>query len=84
MNKHQQLDRKVLTLAELCDYLRIHKTTAYRLVKRGKIPAFRIGSYGGSTSKQSTNGGAFLMSSSPRRDRCRLRGTAETIYAGVP
>jgi excisionase family DNA binding protein len=45
MGKHQQLDRKVLTLAELCDYLRIHKTTAYRLVKRGKIPAFRIGSY---------------------------------------
>jgi excisionase family DNA binding protein len=45
MNKHQQLDRKVLTLAELCDYLRIHKTTAYRLVKRGKIPGFRIGSY---------------------------------------
>jgi excisionase family DNA binding protein len=45
MGKHQQLDRKVLTLAELCDYLRIHKTTAYRLIKRGKIPAFRIGSY---------------------------------------
>ena len=45
MSKHQQLDRKVLTLAELCDYLRIHKTTAYRLVKRGEIAAFRIGSY---------------------------------------
>jgi excisionase family DNA binding protein len=44
MSRHQHLDRKVLTVAELCDYLRVHKTTVYRLIKRGEIPAFRIGS----------------------------------------
>jgi excisionase family DNA binding protein len=29
---------------ETCDYLRIHRTTIYRLIKSGKIPHFRIGS----------------------------------------
>jgi len=34
----------VMTVTELADYLRIHRTTLYRLLKNGKIPAFRVGS----------------------------------------
>jgi len=34
----------VMTVTELADYLRIHQTTLYRLLKNGKIPAFRVGS----------------------------------------
>ena len=34
----------VLTVVELCDYLRIHKSTLYRIVKANGIPWFRVGS----------------------------------------
>jgi excisionase family DNA binding protein len=34
----------VLTLEEVADYLRVHPSTIYRLVKRHQIPAFKIGS----------------------------------------
>ena len=34
----------VMTIAELADYLRCNKSTIYRLIKREKLPAFRIGS----------------------------------------
>jgi excisionase family DNA binding protein len=35
---------KVLTVGDLCDYLRVHRSTVYRLLKKGEIPGFRIGS----------------------------------------
>ena len=35
---------QVMTVREASEYLRIHPTTIYRLLKRGLIPAFRIGS----------------------------------------
>jgi excisionase family DNA binding protein len=35
---------EVLTVAELAEYLRVHRSTIYRLLKARKIPAFRIGS----------------------------------------
>jgi len=35
---------KVMTLEEVSRYLHVHRSTVYRLVKRGEIPAFRIGS----------------------------------------
>jgi excisionase family DNA binding protein len=35
---------EVLTVKEVSEMLRIHKTTLYKLVKTGKIPSFRIGS----------------------------------------
>jgi excisionase family DNA binding protein len=38
------LDVGVLTVAELSNYLRIHRSTIYRLVRRGDLPGFRIGS----------------------------------------
>jgi excisionase family DNA binding protein len=33
-----------MTLKEVSDYLHVHPSTIYRLLKRGEIPAFRIGS----------------------------------------
>jgi excisionase family DNA binding protein len=35
---------KVLTVNELSDYLRVHRSTIYRLLKRGQLPGFKIGS----------------------------------------
>jgi excisionase family DNA binding protein len=35
---------EVLTLKELCDLLRIHPSTIYKLLREGRIPSFRIGS----------------------------------------
>jgi excisionase family DNA binding protein len=35
---------KYLTVAELSEYLQIHRTTIYRMLRQGKLPGFRIGS----------------------------------------
>ena len=35
---------KVMTVSEVSAYLRVHPGTIYRLVRRGALPAFRIGS----------------------------------------
>jgi excisionase family DNA binding protein len=32
-----------MTLDEVAKYLRIHKSTVYRMTKEGKIPAIKIG-----------------------------------------
>jgi excisionase family DNA binding protein len=34
----------VLNLAEVADYLRVHSSTVYRMLKKRKIPAFKVGS----------------------------------------
>jgi excisionase family DNA binding protein len=34
----------VLTVQDLAHYLKIHPSTVYRLLKRGQLPAFKIGS----------------------------------------
>jgi excisionase family DNA binding protein len=36
-------DQEVLTVKEVCDLLRVHPTTLYKLAKQGKIPSFRVG-----------------------------------------
>jgi len=33
-----------VTVDEVCEYLRVHYNTIYRLIKQGRIPAFRVGS----------------------------------------
>ena len=38
-------DRQFLTVRDVGDLLRVHPTTVYTLVRQGKIPGFRIGSY---------------------------------------
>jgi len=34
----------VLTVRDLSNYLRIHPSTVYRLLKTGQLPAFKVGS----------------------------------------
>ena len=34
----------VMTLDEVANYLRVHPSTIYRLVKKGRLPAFKVGS----------------------------------------
>ena len=36
--------KPVLTVNDLSDYLKVHPSTIYRLLKTGQLPAFRIGS----------------------------------------
>jgi excisionase family DNA binding protein len=33
----------ILTVKELCDLLRVHPATVYKIARKGKIPGFRIG-----------------------------------------
>jgi len=35
---------RILTVQEIADYLRVHPSTIYRLLKKGEIPAFKVGS----------------------------------------
>jgi excisionase family DNA binding protein len=35
---------QIMTVRELSEYLRVHPTTVYRLLKLGKLPAFKVGS----------------------------------------
>jgi excisionase family DNA binding protein len=35
---------KVMTVNELSEYLRVHRSTIYRLLKKGQLPGFKIGS----------------------------------------
>lgn len=39
-----QASTKVLTVNELAEYLRVHRSTIYRLLKKGLLPGFKIGS----------------------------------------
>jgi excisionase family DNA binding protein len=38
------METGVLTVREVAEYLRVHQTTIYRLLKEQKLPAFRVGS----------------------------------------
>jgi len=40
---HDIEKRKVLTIPEVSEYLRVSRQTIYRMLRRGDIPAFRIG-----------------------------------------
>lgn len=35
--------RDVWTIVEVAEYLRVHRGTVYRLVREGKLPAFKVG-----------------------------------------
>jgi excisionase family DNA binding protein len=35
---------KLITISELSEYLHVHRTTIYRLLKKGQLPGFKIGS----------------------------------------
>ena len=34
----------LLTVKELCNYLKVNRSTVYRLLKTGELPALRVGS----------------------------------------
>jgi excisionase family DNA binding protein len=38
------LANRMLTAQELAAYLRVNRSTVYRLLKKGELPGFRIGS----------------------------------------
>jgi excisionase family DNA binding protein len=44
MASSEEMAVNVLKVADLAGYLRVHQSTIYRLVKRGELPGFRIGS----------------------------------------
>jgi excisionase family DNA binding protein len=37
-------EAKILTVSEVSEYLNIHRTTVYRLLRERRLPGFRIGS----------------------------------------
>jgi excisionase family DNA binding protein len=37
-------DHDILTVKELCDLMRLHPSTVYKLARQNKIPRFRVGS----------------------------------------
>jgi len=39
-----RIEAKVITIGELAEYLRVHRSTLYRLLKRRQLPGFKIGS----------------------------------------
>lgn len=39
----QARERKLLTVAEVAELLRINKSTVYRMAKQGRLPATRVG-----------------------------------------
>jgi excisionase family DNA binding protein len=38
------MNRDIITVKELADYLKVNPVTVYRMVRKGGIPAFRLGS----------------------------------------
>lgn len=38
------VETKVITISELAEYLRVHRSTLYRLLKKQQLPGFKIGS----------------------------------------
>lgn len=36
--------KKIMTVDEVANYLRVHPSTVYRMLKKKEIPAFRVGS----------------------------------------
>jgi excisionase family DNA binding protein len=36
-------DQEILTVKEICELLRVHPTTLYKMARQGKIPSIRVG-----------------------------------------
>ena len=43
-HKPMAYDHDIMTMKEICDLLRVHPATIYRLLRNAELPAFRIGS----------------------------------------
>ena len=44
MDRFDEMKSKVLTVQEVSNYLRVHPSTIYRMLKKHQLPAFRVGS----------------------------------------
>jgi excisionase family DNA binding protein len=44
MNSKMTNQTKLVTVKELSNYLRVHPSTIYRLLKEGELPGFKLGS----------------------------------------
>jgi excisionase family DNA binding protein len=44
MKAQSNTEVQILNVSELSEYLHIHKTTIYRMLREGRLPGFRIGS----------------------------------------
>ena len=41
--RHDAAPSRIMTVAEVAQYLQVHPSTLYRLIRRHQIPAFKIG-----------------------------------------
>jgi excisionase family DNA binding protein len=44
MDRIEVMKSRVLTVQEVSNYLRVHPSTIYRMLKKNQLPAFRVGS----------------------------------------
>jgi excisionase family DNA binding protein len=44
MDRFDELSSKALTVQDVSNYLRVHPSTIYRMLKKNQLPAFRVGS----------------------------------------
>lgn len=42
--RYSTKQRVILTVSEISEYLRVHRSTVYRLLRTHQLPAFKIGS----------------------------------------
>ena len=42
MKRNRYHTAKVLTVTDLCSYLNVSRDTVYRLLKAGRLPAFKV------------------------------------------
>ena len=42
--KHYPFPARIMTVAELSEYLRVHPSTIYKLLRTGELPGFKVGS----------------------------------------
>jgi excisionase family DNA binding protein len=59
--------RTLITLQETTEYLRVTRSTIHRLLKRNRIPAFRIGRHSRFNAEE-INSSSSVMSKEPKAD----------------
>ncbi|WP_414645294.1 helix-turn-helix domain-containing protein [Candidatus Binatus sp.] len=44
MDRFDKANNRILTVRDVSNYLRVHPSTIYKMLKRNQLPAFRVGS----------------------------------------
>jgi len=76
MDRFDELKSKVLTVQDVSNYLRVHPSTIYRMLKKNQAACVPVVVTGGLTVEQSTNGAHRSNRASRRRERQRLSSSA--------